>query len=216
VQALPPPPPPRAILLVPKENMFYHHFNALDLRARGVASIQAYERKYWAALQNIPPLPISPRVISILQTWGIPVTMIPYTLYTHDDPSIEGDMAHTFWRSIVLPRHLLDHRATLHHEYVHVLQRAFPLLFDAFYDRHWHMRPTTLPWSIARRRRTNPDALIPYTLGDTIITRLYRPDPVSLFDSDTVAIDDRIRVMEAEEHPHERLAEVVGNFSWLR
>jgi hypothetical protein len=122
---------------------------------------------------------------------ALPRPWPPLRAATHADPDVEGGLPHTMsfdYRekqkggalgapfsiiSIIEKRHVIilpdsafaapagEFAATLHHEYVHVLQRAFPRHFAAWY-RRWGLAEVplaALPAALAARRRANPDAM---------------------------------------------------------
>lgn len=209
--------------------MFIDHFNALDLQARQVSSIEAYKKRYVMK----PLTRDEQRLVDqtwdltkldvLMRRWGLVVPFYPSVrCVTHNDPLIEGNMPHTFDNTIVLPRNEFkseSFRVTLHHEYMHILQRWFPTVFDAFYEKHWQLRPVLLPtepW--LARRRTNPDALSLYQFHNgTYVTQLYHVGPLhSLHQSRPVyivgsTITDIVDHGQPE-HPHERLAVAITFF----
>lgn len=151
--------------------------------------------------------------------------------------SVEGGMPHTLQEVIVVPAvarpHLVDHPADmvrmLQHEYIHVLQRAYPSAFREAYGRLWSLRPirrATVQRLIGEdwltHRRSNPDCVDWFshhsTTATTIVGQFYLSgSPASLHDSRVLQLrvvpGRPIHVREIEEpqhrqleHPHERLA----------
>ena len=163
---------------------FLARLTPFDLRARRAPSVAAYRARYLRSLRPLAPAQAAraraafapARVDAALRRGGLalPRPWPPLRAAAHADPDVEGGLPHTMsFRGVGAPRHLIvlpdatlaapagEFAATLHHEYVHVLQRAFPRHFAAWY-RRWGLAEVpaaALPPALAARRRANPDAL---------------------------------------------------------
>jgi len=205
-------------------NEFIQRLSPLDLRARGASGRAEYRRRYLGALR--PPSAAEraqiarafapARLDMRLRRRGLalPREWPPCVVLVHENPLVEGGLPHTAGLPhtqggvIVLPAWEFrspQFAITLQHEYTHVLQRAFPAQFAAWYRAHWGVAevPAAALGAAAARRRANPDAMTLFApaasapAASAPWAALYRERPRSLDDCECAT---------EWEHPHERLA----------
>lgn len=163
-------------------------------------------------------------------------TGIEYTIAFCDDSCEEG-LPHTINETtMMIPESYSKDRftTTVDHEKIHLLQRRYPELWEAWYKLLWSYTihkapPPAMPSSLLEKRRHNPDTEDkPFACwrGRWYSLAVYNSNPTSLLDAKTVWWDEKTGEISSEappewtdffgkqpqdEHPHEIAAQMLAN-----
>ena len=216
---------------------FVARFTDLDLRVRQAPSRQEYLVRYLRALRA-PSAPERAQIARAFRPAALDAQLRkrqlelppvaawpPVRVLVSADRRVEGNMPHTMALRpgappvIVMPAGDFaapDFDAVLSHEYVHVLQRAYPTRFADWYARHWRLVPAPPAPALAARCRANPDAppafaRLPGRDGPAAVYATVYGEPLGgLADVITVEVagagGGRQTVRGDLDHPHEQLA----------
>jgi hypothetical protein len=225
---------------------FVARFTDLDLRARQARSANEYRARYLRALRA-PTAPERARIARAFRPHELDALLRarqlvlppasawpPVRVLVSADRRVEGNMPHTMVLRpgappvIVIPAGDFaapDFDAVLSHEYVHLLQRAFPTRFADWYRRHWQLVPAEPAAPLAARCRANPDAppafaRLPDGRGGpgASYATVYSELPSRLTDVATIEVtgvgavagaNGRQTVRSDLDHPHELFAEAI-------
>lgn len=223
---------------------FVAQFTDLDLRVRRARSRHEYLVRYLRALRT-PSVQESAQIARAFQPAALDAQLRarrlvlppvaawpPVRVLVSADRRVEGNMPHTMALRpgappvIVVPAGDFaapDFDAVLSHEYVHVLQRAFPTRFADWYARHWRLVPAAPPPALAARCRANPDAppafaRLPGRDGPAAVYATVYGEPLGgLADVTTVEVagagarasGGRQTVRSDLDHPHELIATAI-------